>query len=306
MRIRRLLAFTLIVAASLPLTVLALGSTPAGAIGNFPVPSVVGLGTAHQPSELGGTLNAPIVGMASDPSGSGFWLVASDGGVFSFGSAHFYGSTGAMHLWQPIVGMAATPSGHGYWLVAADGGIFSFGDAHFHGSTGGSISRSRSSAWPPRRPATVTGSSRPTAASSRSATHTSTARPRRCGRARPRRHRHQRHRQRLRGTARQRPRRALRRRARAERSERRRGSERDHALAYWRLLDARHRWSRVHHGGRARRQRTGRRDCSDRHRAHQRRQGLLGSRGYRPGRRCRRTRAAAVASCTRTRSSASG
>ena len=137
MRIRRLLAFTLIVAASLPLTVLALGSTPAGAIGNFPVPSVVGLGTAHQPSELGGTLNAPIVGMASDPSGSGFWLVASDGGVFSFGSAHFYGSTGAMHLWQPIVGMAATPSGHGYWLVAADGGIFSFGDAHFYGSTGG-------------------------------------------------------------------------------------------------------------------------------------------------------------------------
>ena len=118
-----------------------------------------------------------------------------------------------MHLWQPIVGMAATPSGHGYWLVAADGGIFSFGDADFHGSTGRSISRSRSSAWPPRPPATVTGSSRPTAASSRSATHTSTARPRRCGRGARRRHRHQRHRQRLRGTARQRPRRALRRHA---------------------------------------------------------------------------------------------
>ncbi|HEY3834236.1 MAG TPA: L,D-transpeptidase [Acidimicrobiia bacterium] len=138
MRIRRFLAFTLVVVAALPLTGLALGSAPAGAAtGSFPVPSVVGLGTAHQPRELSGTLNAPIVGMASDPSGSGFWLVASDGGVFSFGSAHFYGSTGAMHLWQPIVGMAATPTGHGYWLVAADGGIFSFGDAHFYGSTGG-------------------------------------------------------------------------------------------------------------------------------------------------------------------------
>jgi hypothetical protein len=57
--------------------------------------------------------------------------------VFSFGDAHFYGSTGGIHLNQPVVGMAPTPSGHGYWLVAADGGVFSFGDAHFYGSTGG-------------------------------------------------------------------------------------------------------------------------------------------------------------------------
>ena len=57
--------------------------------------------------------------------------------MFSFGDAHFYGSTGAMHLNQPIVGMAATPIGHGYWLVASDGGMFTFGDARFHGSTGG-------------------------------------------------------------------------------------------------------------------------------------------------------------------------
>jgi hypothetical protein len=76
----------------------------------------------------------PIVGVAA--SGAGRWLVASDGGVFSFGDAKFYGSTGAMHLNQPIVGMAATRSRHGYWLVASDGGIFSFGDARFYGSTG--------------------------------------------------------------------------------------------------------------------------------------------------------------------------
>jgi hypothetical protein len=70
------------------------------------------------------------------PAGTGYWEAASDGGVFTFGSAHFYGSTGSLHLNSPIVGMAATPDGGGYWLVAADGGVFSFGDAHFYGSTG--------------------------------------------------------------------------------------------------------------------------------------------------------------------------
>ena len=81
-------------------------------------------------------LNQPIVGMAATPDGQGYWLVASDGGIFSFGDAAFYGSTGNIHLNQPIVGMAATPDGKGYWLVASDGGIFSFGDAAFYGSTG--------------------------------------------------------------------------------------------------------------------------------------------------------------------------
>jgi hypothetical protein len=65
----------------------------------------------------------------------GYWLVASDGGIFSFGGAHFYGSTGSLSLNAPIVGMAATPDDNGYWLVASDGGIFSFGDAVFYGST---------------------------------------------------------------------------------------------------------------------------------------------------------------------------
>jgi len=85
---------------------------------------------------LSGPLNRPIVGMVSTPDGGGYWLVATDGGIFSFGDAGFEGSTGGMQLNQPIVGMAPTPSGRGYWLVASDGGIFSFGDAPFEGSTG--------------------------------------------------------------------------------------------------------------------------------------------------------------------------
>ena len=64
-------------------------------------------------------------------------MVASDGGVFNFGDAGFYGSMGGTPLNKPIVGMAATPDGKGYWLVASDGGIFSFGDAGFYGSEGG-------------------------------------------------------------------------------------------------------------------------------------------------------------------------
>jgi hypothetical protein len=67
---------------------------------------------------------------------SGYWMVASDGGIFSFGDAKFFGSTGNIKLNQPIVGIAATPTGNGYWMVATDGGIFSFGDAKFFGSTG--------------------------------------------------------------------------------------------------------------------------------------------------------------------------
>ena len=55
--------------------------------------------------------------------------MASDGGVFAFGDAHFLGSTGSIHLNQPMVGMAADADGNGYWLVAADGGVFTFGDA---------------------------------------------------------------------------------------------------------------------------------------------------------------------------------
>ena len=86
----------------------------------------------------------PNSGQARNPSvpvvpvvpGGGYRLVASDGGIFSYGAAAFFGSTGAMRLNRPIVGMVATPSGRGYWLVASDGGIFNFGDAAFFGSTG--------------------------------------------------------------------------------------------------------------------------------------------------------------------------
>ena len=69
--------------------------------------------------------------------GGGYRFVASDGGIFDFGTASFWGSTGSITLNKPMVGMASTPSTNGYWLVASDGGIFTYGDARFFGSMGG-------------------------------------------------------------------------------------------------------------------------------------------------------------------------
>jgi hypothetical protein len=74
--------------------------------------------------------------MAATPGGGGYWLVASDGGIFAFGNAQFYGSTGNIQLNKPIVGMTAAPDGGGYWFVASDGGVFSYGSAEFAGSLG--------------------------------------------------------------------------------------------------------------------------------------------------------------------------
>ena len=39
-------------------------------------------------------LNKPVNGMERTAATTGYWLVADDGGIFSFGDAHFYGSTG--------------------------------------------------------------------------------------------------------------------------------------------------------------------------------------------------------------------
>ncbi len=82
---------------------------------------------------LGGQSTA---GPSSSGGVGGYWADASNGAVFSFGGATFYGSAGALKLNKPVVGMAATADSAGYWLVATDGGIFTYGDAHFWGSAG--------------------------------------------------------------------------------------------------------------------------------------------------------------------------
>src|SRR5205807_3046995 len=86
------------------------------------------------------TLSAQLASatrVAVQSNGNGYWLVAADGGVFTFGSAHYYGSLGGQHLNSPITGIVPTADAHGYWLVAKDGGVFNFGNAPFIGSISG-------------------------------------------------------------------------------------------------------------------------------------------------------------------------
>jgi hypothetical protein len=86
--------------------------------------------------------NRTPAGMAATPSGRGYYVVMNDGGVFSFGDAQFYGSTGGKKPGgHDISGIALSfdlqGKQNGYWLVTDDGGIHCFGDAPFLGSTGG-------------------------------------------------------------------------------------------------------------------------------------------------------------------------
>src|SRR5579875_1178939 len=92
--------------------------------------------------QLTGTVFAVAKSASAPPPATsttqGYWLVGSDGGVFSFGDARYFGSVPGLgvHV-SDVVGMASTPDGKGYWLVGSDGGVFSFGDARYFGSVPG-------------------------------------------------------------------------------------------------------------------------------------------------------------------------
>ncbi len=52
------------------------------------------------------TLNKPVVGIVADPSNGGYWLTATDGGVFSYGNAPFFGCS------QRVTALSAEPADH--------------------------------------------------------------------------------------------------------------------------------------------------------------------------------------------------
>ena len=77
-------------------------------------------------------------------------MVASDGGIFAFGDAHFYGSMGGQPLNQPVVGMAADARRRRLLAGGLRRGVFAFGDATFYGSMGGQpLNAAGGRAWPP-------------------------------------------------------------------------------------------------------------------------------------------------------------
>jgi hypothetical protein len=123
------------------------GSLPAGLTLNAGTGAITGAPTSVGTSSFtvtvtdsestAATATANLSIFAKQGPGHGYWLVGGDGGIFTFGNAHFFGSTGNLQLQRPVVGMTPTADVRGYWMVAGDGGMFAFGDAKFHGSIPG-------------------------------------------------------------------------------------------------------------------------------------------------------------------------
>jgi hypothetical protein len=78
-------------------------------------------------------LNAPVIALRPTPTGAGYYLFATDGGVFTKGDAVFYGS-GVGTVVGTIYDADVTPSGKGYWLVNTAGQVYAFGDALYEGN----------------------------------------------------------------------------------------------------------------------------------------------------------------------------
>ncbi len=92
--------------------------------------SIPGLGLNPAGSGLPHSLNAPIVAVEPSIDDGGYFMVASDGGVFAFGDAHFAGSCpGIGGCAGAAVAVMPYGNGDGYWLVTATGNVYAFGDA---------------------------------------------------------------------------------------------------------------------------------------------------------------------------------
>ena len=67
-------------------------------------------------------------------TGHGYFMVASDGGVFAFGDAKFAGSCpGIGGCAGAAVSVMPDHTGNGYWLVTSSGHVYAFGDAGYYG-----------------------------------------------------------------------------------------------------------------------------------------------------------------------------
>ena len=106
-------------------------------VGTCSLTAHVAAGVNYSAADGGAQTFTVASGGGPPPATDGYWTDASDGGIFSFGNAAFFGSMGGSHLNMPMVGMAGDANTGGYWTVASDGGIFSF-NAPFQGSMGGS------------------------------------------------------------------------------------------------------------------------------------------------------------------------
>jgi hypothetical protein len=104
------------------------------AAASVPPPTVHAFGTAPKFKGPDHPLNAPVVAIATDASGKGFWSLTADGGVFTAGSSGFFGAPAGNPMAGPAADMVGTPTGAGYWIASALGGVYHYGDADWRGS----------------------------------------------------------------------------------------------------------------------------------------------------------------------------
>jgi hypothetical protein len=86
-------------------------------------------------SMAGGPLfdDEPAIGAVATPTGQGYYVFDSRGGIAGYGDATFYGQPADLGPDRIMTTMAPTPSGHGYWALAHDGRLYPFGDAQVLG-----------------------------------------------------------------------------------------------------------------------------------------------------------------------------
>ncbi|MGH9000010.1 MAG: N-acetylmuramoyl-L-alanine amidase [Acidimicrobiia bacterium] len=127
-------------AGGLPVEIAGMAATPTGtgywlaaadgrvfAFGDAMVTSAAG---GRAATEVKGVARpgTPIVSIAASRDGRGYWLLGSDGGVFSVG-VPFHGSVPARQAKTEAVQLRVSEDGGGYYVAGADGALFAFGDA---------------------------------------------------------------------------------------------------------------------------------------------------------------------------------
>jgi hypothetical protein len=121
----------------------AIAATPTGdgywLLNNYRYPTAFGQAAPLDQANCAGyaVAGGAWTGMASTPTGNGFFMISGNGAVVGCGDATYSGGLDSQILAAPVVGIAPTADGKGYWLVGTDGGVFAFGDAPFEGSLGG-------------------------------------------------------------------------------------------------------------------------------------------------------------------------
>ncbi len=77
---------------------------------------------------------ATQAGAAGAADAPGYSVLTKPGGIYSFGSAQYYGNLIDHGYPGPAVGLATTPGDRGYSILTGFGGVYTFGDARYFGN----------------------------------------------------------------------------------------------------------------------------------------------------------------------------